>query len=176
MSLAPVVVLDAESRAFPRELLDECSSALLLFCSGRMGAADGHWVREAGLTDVTAVDWDADTLEPYADAYPVDWDYVEDNVFEFVEKVDRRWDIVSADAPFQLRDRLHEALPRYCSLANKYVTATHSQPVNDLNRDLTRIVAIPPAPAGWRYMEDPIYRAEFEGRRFWWLILGREQD
>ena len=163
------VTLDAESFTFPRHLIERCSSALLLFCSGRMGASDGHWIAEQGLTDVTCVDWDAATLEPFADEYPATWHYVEADVFEWMERDrGRRWDIVSADAPSQLADRLVEMLPRYCALARRYVTATHATVGVDSEADP------PAAPQGWRYMSEPTWRIYANGRMFWWLMLERE--
>jgi hypothetical protein len=164
----PVVSIpvDRESFTYPRHLLEGCRSALLLFASGRMGAADGRWVQEAGLEDVTAVDWDRKTLEPFSEVYPACWDYVEADVREFVGIAGRRWDVVSADAPSQMADELPDLLPRYCELANRYVVATlavtgDGEPV------------VPPSPAGWSYLGEPVYRAEFEGRRFWWVGLER---
>ena len=47
---AVAAAVDAETFAFPHELLAARSSALLLFASGRMGAADGHWIRDAAST------------------------------------------------------------------------------------------------------------------------------
>lgn len=162
------VMLDAESYAFPRELLAVCESALLLFCSGRMGAADGHWVREAGLVDVTCVDWDAETLDPFSDEYPAAWEYVHEDAWRFAgELAGRRWDFVSADMPSQYAGQLREALPLFCALATKYATVT-------LANVGPGAVVIPDAPDGWRYVGDPIWRNEYHGRRFWWLVLERD--
>lgn len=160
------VVLDQESMTYPRHLLADCDSALLLFCSGRMGAADGHWVREAGLTDVTCVDWDEKTLEPFAAEYPAEWVYQQADVFAWTHGQTRTWDLVSADAPSQHAALLPHMLPIYCSRASKYVVATMACYASD---DPIQ----PAAPDGWIYAEDPIWRAEFEGRRFWWLVLER---
>lgn len=169
------VPLDAETFTYPAELLKECESALLLFCSGRMGAADGFHVANAGLTDVTCVDWDEKTLEPFRQAYPAAWEIVQADVFEWVDWNGRpgplgwngrQWDIVSADAPSQYADRLPEMLPRYCEIARKYVTAT-------LAVTGPGAPVVPPAPSGWGYRGEPVFRTEYEGRRFWWLTLER---
>lgn len=164
------VVLDAESHAFPRDLLADCESAFLLFCSGRMGAADGHWVREAGLTDVTCVDWDEKTLEPFQAAYPSEWSYVRADIFDFLRDSfgGRRWDIVSADAPSQLGSELPNLLPSYCSISSRYVVATMSS----VDGAVPEVPAVGPR-VGWRYLGDPVFRTEWEGRRYWWLVLER---
>ncbi len=158
-----LVRLDAESFKYPRHLLEECSSGLLLFCSGRMGAADGHWFRDVGLTDVTAVDWDEETLEPYRAAFPEEWDYVHSDAFEWAAHfATRRWDIVSADPPSQYADRTatRETLGLWCRLATKFVTATV----------MTTDVDVP---AGWDIL-DLIERASYDdGRVYHWLVLGR---
>lgn len=169
------VLLDQESMTYPRHLLDDCDSALLLFCSGRMGAADGHWVREAGITDATCVDWDGATLEPFANEYPREWTYIEADVFEWAPNQYARghsWELVSADAPSQYGDRLREMLPIYCELADKYVVAT-------LANTGPGAVIIPDPPEGWRYIGEPIWRTEYQSegdelsRKFWWLVLER---
>lgn len=151
--------------AYPRHLLDECASGLLLFCSGRGGAADGHWFREAGLTDVTCVDWDEKTLEPFQAAYPSDWTYVHENAFNFMDRWHDRggWDIVSADPPSQYRDRLFELLYHYCRHARKYVTATVMEPEIPAS-------AIPKT----FELVDVIPRASFpDGRDYFWAVLKR---
>lgn len=156
-----MVVLDAESHAFPKALLAECSSVVLLFCSGRMGAADGFWVREAGLVDVTAVDWDEKTLEPFRARYPEEWSYARADVFEWVKEQERRWDLVSADAPSQWDSRFAETLPAYCSLAERFVVAT-----------VLETTVIPEPPAGWSVL-GRITRCGYEGRLYQWLVLQR---
>lgn len=163
----PLCAIDAETFAFPHGLLRNCSSALLLFCSGRMGAADGHWVREYGLEEVLCIDWDASTLEPFAAAYPAEWNYLQDDVWEHVWSEQDRWDIVSADMPSQYADRLEGLLLSCRWLARRYIVATLAlvgpgDPV------------VPSAPPGWGYRCPPIYRAQFEDRRFWWVVLERE--
>lgn len=160
------VVLDAESFAYPRHLLDECTSGLLLFCSGRMGAADGHWFRDAGLVDVTCVDWDEKTLEPFRAEYPEEWRYVQADVFEWANLVDHRFDIVSADAPSQYVARMISELPLWCRLANRYVTATV---MGDL---LDKPVSLPD---DWDLLET-IERASYpDGRVYHWLVLERSR-
>lgn len=158
-------VLDSESAAYPRELLKECQSALLLFCSGRMGSADGHWVRVAFplITDVACVDWDEKTLDPFQAVYPAEWSYVRSDAFGWAREQTRRWDIVSADVPSQWADRLPETLPLWCALADRYVTVTWMADT-----------PIPSAPDGW-LLRDVRQRAEWNGRVYCWLILERKQ-
>lgn len=158
------VVLDAESQAFPRQLLGWCSSALLAFCSGRMGAADGHWIREAGLLDVTCVDWDEKTLIPFADEYPVDWRYFQADAFEWVEGCGRSFDIVSADLPSQYADRMLESVPLWTGVAERFVTMTV------MGSCLGERWA---PPSGWR-VHGLLPRASYpDGRDYFWLVLER---
>lgn len=157
------VVLDQESMAYPRHLLDGCSSGLLLFCSGRMGAADGHWFREAGLTDVTAVDWDEKTLVPFEAEYPDEWRYLQEDAWLYVAVAQRRWDIVSADPPSQYRDIQIRSLANWCSVSDRYVTATVMQP--DIPDEAI--------PDGWTLL-DVTLRAWFDdGRNYFWAVLQR---
>lgn len=148
--------------AYPRHLLDECESGLLLFCSGRMGAADGHWFRESGLPEVTCVDWDQETLEPFRKAYPPEWTFIQADAFHWAKYAHPGFDIVSADAPSQYAycTASAETLGLWCRLARKYVTATV----------MTRDVEIP---EGWRQL-DLIERASYDdGRVYHWLVLER---
>lgn len=158
-----MTVLDAESAVYPKHLLERCESGLLLFCSGRMGAADGHWFREAGLTAVICVDWDAKTLVPFACSYPSEWRYVEADAFEWARLQTRRWDIVSADVPSQWADRLQETLPLWCSLAERFVTVT-----------LMGDCDMPAAPGGWQTI-GVVRRTTWNGRDYLWLVLEREE-
>lgn len=154
--------LDAESMTYPRHLLAECASALLLFCSGRMGAADGHWVRDERLIDVTAVDWDEKTLEPFRAAYPDEWTYVQADAFAWAATAGRRWDLVSADVPSQYADRLDETLPMWCERAELFVTVT-----------MMGDKPLPRVPAGWRIRET-IWRSTWNFSDYYWLVLARE--
>jgi hypothetical protein len=157
------VVLDAESTVYPRELLRDCESALLAFCSGRMGAADGHWVREAGLHDVVCVDWDSETLEPFAQSYPDEWRYVLRDAFEYAQHCTRTFDLVSADMPSQYELRMLGSMALWCSLACKYVTATVMK--SCLTGGGWWI------PEGWKIRE-LVKRNEHEDGRVWmWLVM-----
>jgi hypothetical protein len=165
------VLLDAESQVYPRELLEECNSVLLAFCSGRMGAADGHWVRQAGIKDVTCLDWDEKTLEPFRAEYPSEWTYVQADAFQWAE--DKawgnseafQWDLVSADMPSQYADRMVDSLSLWCALARRYVVATLMESL--LLAAATRL------PTGWRARE-VLKRNEHEDGRVWcWLVLER---
>lgn len=83
---------------FPTAELEGCESALLLFCSGRLGAYDGIWIWEAGLKDVTGVDFDDTTLGLMAAIYP-GWTFYLEDAWGFAHTADRRWDVVVADPP-----------------------------------------------------------------------------
>jgi hypothetical protein len=161
-----VISLDAESFAYPHELLAGCRSGLLLFASGRAGAADGHWFREAGIASVTAVDWDEQTLDAMQDLYPRCWSFLRCDAFEFARDAaarGRRWDVVSADAPSQYAPELVARLPIWCALASRFVTATlfrHCFAGEPLLREL------PAPPEGWRWRELR-WRAAFRGGVYW---------
>lgn len=162
------VTLDLESMAYPVEVLDGCDSGLLLFCSGRLGITDGHWFAQAGLTDVTAVDWDAATLEPFAEQYPGWWHYVKEDAFQYAWEARRNWDIVSVDAPSQYAPQLVEHIPLWLALATKRATLT-------LYRHcfvgVPTVDELPDPPDGWRY-DRLIRRSEFRGG-IYWLVCER---
>lgn len=160
------IELDIESYAFPTSLLDGCESALLLFASGRMGAADGYWLQEAGIDDVWCVDHDPATLVPFAAAYPAEWRYLEADAFAFFP--DRVFDLVSVDAPSQFAPHLLTWLPRWCGFASRFVTATVFRHcfIGEPSLD-----ELEPAPDGWRY-RDLIHRSEFRGGVYW-LVMER---
>ena len=54
--------LELEQASYPREILGDLDSALVLFCSAFGGANDASWVRDAWIRHVTAVDKNAETL------------------------------------------------------------------------------------------------------------------
>jgi hypothetical protein len=132
-----------------------------------MGAADGQWVRKLGITDVTCVDWDDKTLEPFKEHYPKEWTYVLADAFDWARKCGRTFDLVSADMPSQYGDAMLESIPLWCALSNRYVTMTVMQ----------EGAHEPHLPKGWLHLTtierntDPI-----DGRTWWWLVLVKEEE
>lgn len=163
---------DQEALAFPREILDGVQSALLLFASGRGGAADGRWVAEAGITNVLLVDWDSHTLDRMSEAAPDGWLSLCDDikVFESVERTGR-WDHVSADPPSQLAPEILERIPNWLRDASKSATITLYRHcfAGEPSLDAPELAD---APAGWRYT-DLIRRSDFRGG-IYWLVARRQ--
>lgn len=105
---------------YPRHLLPGCESALVLFAAAWHGKQDAVWMAEAGLA-ATCVDVDAAKLDEMAGAYPDGWEYVVSDVFEYVLRTERKWDVVSIDCPTNLFERCAELLPLWCRVARKAV-------------------------------------------------------
>jgi hypothetical protein len=146
----------AGSHLYPRDLLDNASTALALFAAGFHGQQDVIWMAEAGL-HVTCVDTDGEKLNEMILAYPEGWEYVTGDAFEYATLTQRTWDIVNIDAPSNLFDRCAELLPLWCLLARKTVvlgcgTTTELEP-----------------PAGWM-VADKVHRSNNFGGTSWAVV------
>lgn len=108
---------------YPTDLLEGCSSALMLFCAGFYGNSDCIHVTRAGLTDVVAVDTDKNKINAMRGLYPQPWKFVTDDVYEFIPDNigHRRYDLVSADPATSDSDRMFTLLPDLCALADRLV-------------------------------------------------------
>lgn len=161
---------DAEALAFPREILDGVESALILFGSGRGGAADGRWFAEARIENVTVVDWDAATLDPMMASAPASWRCVCTDISEF-ERVllSRKWGHVSADPPSQLAPQILERMQRWleCAYASATITLYRHCFIGEPSLDAPELVP----PAGWTFTE-LILRSDFRGG-IYWLVCER---
>jgi 16S rRNA G966 N2-methylase RsmD len=142
---------------FPRDALDGCTSALLLFCAAKLGAYDGVRVLERGITDVTAVDKHAGYLRAMRELYPREWDFVQADAWEFTAQASRTWDFVSVDPPTDLAEQVAEDLDLWAALAERsLIVGTHE--------------SLDP-PEGFEVVE-LLRRSEHEGG-WHWLVLRR---
>lgn len=90
-----------DSRPYPVELLEETSSALILFAAAFLGHNDAVHFAEAGVPDVTLVDIDGERLEEMRALYRDDrWRWITGDAWEMAEAAQashERWDVVSVD-------------------------------------------------------------------------------
>lgn len=141
---------------YPRHVLVECSSALVLFAAAWHGKQDAVWIADAGLT-ATCVDLDADRLDEMEAAYPDGWEFVALDVFDFAVLTENQWDVVSIDCPTNLFDRCSDFLPVWCLLARRAVVLGSGE----------FTVVLPPA--GWEITEQ-LRRSSFNGGVYWTVI------
>lgn len=155
---------DAEALGFPTDVLAGIKSALILFASGRGGAADGRWFAEAGIREVLLVDHDSATLAPMLKRAPCGWLAVCDDAFDFATNARGPWDHVSADPASQLAPRIVESLPAWLALATKSVTVTVYRHCFAGKPGLDAPELEPPD--GWRFTR-LIRRGDFRGGIYW---------
>jgi hypothetical protein len=116
--MAAVSVHPAQS-VYPSGALVGCETALVLFCAAFGGVQDCWFIAEAGLT-ATCVDEDAEKLAEMG-PYPDGWEFVCEDVFQFVSGSERQWDVVSADPFTHDFERCAAILPELCRLARHAV-------------------------------------------------------
>lgn len=141
---------------YPRHLLPGCESALVLFAAAWHGKQDAVWMAEAGLA-TTCVDTDQEKLLEMALVYPDDWQFVEADVFEYVLRTERQWDVVSIDCPTNLFDRCAELLPLWCRVARKAVV---------LGCGIDTVIVVP---EGW-LTGARMHRSNFNGGVCWAVL------
>lgn len=145
---------------YPVEVLEHCRSALILFSSAFLGAQDGIFIADAGLT-ATCVDIRPERLNDMAAIYPSSWAFVVADAFDYAEACDQRFDLVSIDCPTNLFDRCAEMVDVWCGLACRAV-------ILGTGRDT--IVATPPE--GWS-VSGRVRRSDFKGGVFWTVLEPR---
>ena len=161
-------------QSYPKQLLAGADSGLLLFASGFGGANDGHWFREMGVPQMTAVDIDEETVVAVERLYPPDWDWVIGDAFEFALDAAERhqlWDVVSADLPSSMPLQMVDDLPLWCAIASRFVISTvmrHNFPGRPV------LSQLPPPPRGWRYQQ-LIKRSEHRGGVYWLVSVCEER-
>lgn len=146
----------AATNPYPVELLERCDSALVLFAGGFLGAQDGIFIADAGLT-ATCVDIRPSLLHDMAAVYPASWEFVVADAFDYARECDERFDLVSIDCPSGSFAQCAEALPLWCSLARVAVvlgTGRHTAVV---------------APDGWAVTERS-WRSRFSGGVYWTVV------
>lgn len=162
---------DAEALAFPREILNGVESALILFASGRGGAADGRWLAEAGIQDVDFVDWDTETLNPMMQLVPRTWQAHALNILEHYDRIapGKSWEHLSADPPSHLAPIIFGQLPEWLSRAAISATITLYRHcfIGEPSLDAPELVA----PVGWVFTK-LIKRSDFRGG-IYWLVAER---
>lgn len=164
---------DAEALAYPLDLLHQLwksQSVLLLFGSGRGGAADGRWVADAGFVNVTVIDWDAATLDPMMAKAPETWVKEEADILAWANDPltwGRQWDHVSADPPSQLAPQIIELLPVWLRHARRQATITvYRHCFAGEGEPTLEAPELANPPAGWRYTR-LVRRSGFRGGIYW---------
>jgi hypothetical protein len=154
------VRVGAAARLYPRDRLEGCETALVLFAAAFHGQQDAIWMADAGLT-ATCVDVDAEKLGEMEAVYPAGWEFVQEDAFEYTISADiehrRTWDVVSLDCPSNLFDECADFLPLWCELANRAVI---------LGTGVSTVVEPPPA---WRVTER-LRRSNFLGGVYWTVL------
>lgn len=146
----------ADGNVYPVDVLDRCSTALLLFSAAFYGRQDGVFVADAGV-DATCVDVWSERLHDMAAVYPPSWEFIVDDAFGFAEATERRWDLVSVDCPTDQFERCSALVPLWCRLARRAVVlgTGHGSEVS--------------APEGWR-VTSVVRRSDFRGGVFWTVV------
>lgn len=138
--------------SFPTDALRGQETALCLFAAAFGGLNDAQFLRDAGLR-ATCVDIDRAKLWDMEFNYPTSWEFFPADVFEFCERTDRTWDVVTVDCPTGLFQKCAERLPLFCSMAKSAVIlgsgTGHAE-----------------APKGWR-IEGVQQRSNFKGGVYW---------
>jgi hypothetical protein len=113
----------SSARVFPVDVLDGCSTALVLFAAAFNGRNDAVHVAGAGL-HATCVDVDEDRLAEMEGIYPAAWEFRVRDAFAFARAWrtgGRRWDVVTVDCPTNLFDRCAAEVELWCAVASQAV-------------------------------------------------------
>lgn len=118
-----------QARPYPRELLADCDTGLVLFAAAFLGHNDAVHFAEAGVRDVTLVDVDGERLGEMAELYRSDeWTFVEDDAFAYsrdARGLGAKYDAVSVDTfTGAAMDRSLDDLCQWTELARRVVTVT----------------------------------------------------
>jgi len=150
----------AEAGLYPRELLDGCADALVLFAAGFYGRQDAVWVADAGLT-ATCIDRDRGRLDAMADLYPDTWEFVCTDAFAYAERMDGRrvWDVVSLDPSTNLFTRCAALAPLWARLARRNLVIGCGRQE-------------PPPPPGW-HRAGVTWRSDYRGGT-WWAAYAKD--
>lgn len=154
-------IAERADASFPSRVLAFGESALVLFAAGFYGKQDAYWVADAGM-QATCVDVDADRLDAMAAVYPTDWDFIEADVYSWIEHAVGQWDVVSVDCPTGHFERCAERLPQFCRLARRAVV---------LGAGAEHAALFPPE--AWR-VSDVVHRSDYAPGGVFWAVVEAE--
>jgi hypothetical protein len=154
-SLADVRDLHA-GVSYPGHVLEGCETALLFFCAHWHGRQDAYWIADAGLVG-TCVDENAERLAEMEAIYPVGWEFIVADAYEFPNTTKAQWDIVSLDPWTNQFQACADLLPDWCSLARRAV-------ILGSGYDTTIV-----APDGWK-VADVRKRSDHNGGVYWTVL------
>lgn len=157
--VAPLDALVSSPEPYPRQVLRDSQTALLLFAGGFRGRNDGYWFAAEGLA-ADCVDLDQAGLDEMRGAYPGSWRFFHDDAYLFALKSrdwGRRWDVLSIDPPTGQFEECAAMLPVWCSLARDAVILGSSPRMEIV------------APDGWQVV-NRIHRSHFR-RGVEWVVL-----
>lgn len=147
----------AVKNLYPRQVLRRNETALILFAAAFYGRQDAIWAAKAGMHG-TCVDLDKAKMATMQAVYPQAWEFEVEDVFDFILRTDRQWDVVSVDWPTPYFERVDEFLPLFCLLARRAV-------VFGTGADTSFVV-----PEGWT-VTDEVRRSEFLAGGVWWTVV-----
>lgn len=113
--------VETDGMLYPREALPGLETALCLFCAAFGGRQDCVWVADAGLTGI-GVDLDQERLDAMAPLYPVGWEFVCSDVWEFASRrfaEGATYDLVNLDPPSNLFDWVAGDVDLWAALADR---------------------------------------------------------
>lgn len=148
------------ARPYPTHLLQGCETGLVLFAAAFVGHNDAIHFAEANVR-TTCVDIDGDRLWQMRQLYPLKWSFVSADAWYFAttaQQLETQYDGVSADTfTGDAMRRSLSSLDLWCSIARKFVTATITDDVEDVE-----------IPEGWTASLYP--RSDSVS----WLVLERD--
>ncbi len=160
--MAPNLTLvrsEADAALYPSDALDGLTSAFMGFCAAFLGRQDCVPVADAGL-DAVCVDIDEPRLDEMRPLYPVGWQFVHADVFNYAEMryaQGARWDVVSLDPPTNLFQEVADEAELWTNLARRAVILG------------TGNWTVLEEPAGWE-VTGIIRRSHFRGGAYWTIL------
>lgn len=119
---------------------------------------DAVYVAAAGL-EATCVDLRDHNFAAMRALYPDGWEFVQADCFEFIQSVERTWDVVTVDCPSGHFQQCADLLPELCSLATRAVV---------LGSGAKTRVSVP---AGWLEHDRRLRSSMYGG--VYWTVLTR---
>lgn len=146
----------AEPELYPTHLLDGCETALVVFAAAFHGLQDCVHIADAGLT-ATCIDNDAQKLLEMRHVYPVAWEFITEDAFEYAASTPRQWDVVSVDCPTGAFVRCARIVEDWCNLARRAVVL-----------GVGKHTPLQP-PQGWAVSEKR-WRSDYDGGVYWAIL------